>query len=70
MKIRKNLTLSAKAVAVGEKLAALHGTSLSALVEKQILSGGAELEHYWSKPTRPIRRPGDTRYEYLQKKHA
>jgi hypothetical protein len=72
MKVRKNITLSAKAIAVGEKLAALHGTSLSALVEKQILSGGAELEpdHYWSKPTRPIPRSGDARYEYLQKKHA
>lgn len=72
MKIRKNITLSAKAIAVGEKLAALHGTSLSALVEKQILSGGAALEqeHYWSKPTRPIPRPGDARYEYLRKKHA
>jgi hypothetical protein len=72
MKIRKNITLSAKAIAVGEKLAALHGTSLSALVEKQILSGGAALEpaHYWSKPTRPVPRPGAARYEYLQKKHA
>jgi len=72
MKIRKNLTLSAKAIAVGEKLAALHGTSLSALVEKQILSGGAELEteHYWPEAGRPISRPGDARYEYLRKKHA
>jgi len=72
MKIRKNITLSAKAIAVGEKLAALHGTSLSALVEKQILSGGAELEaeHYWPEAGRPIPRPGDTRYEYLRKKHA
>jgi hypothetical protein len=72
MKIRKNITLSAKAIAAGEKLAALHGTSLSALVEKQLLSGGAALEqeHYWCKPTRPIPRPGDARYEYLQNKHA
>ena len=71
MKIRKNITLSSKAIAVGEKLAALHGTSLSALVEKQILSGGAELEaeHYWPEAGR-IPRPGDARYEYLRKKHA
>jgi hypothetical protein len=72
MKIRKNITLSSKAVAMGEKLAALHGTSLSALVENQILSSGSELEteHYWPEIGRPIPRPGDARYEYLQKKHA
>ena len=72
MKIRKNITLSEKAIAVGEKLAALHGTSLSGLVEKQILSGGAELEteHYWHEAGRPIPRRGDARYEYLRKKHA
>ena len=72
MKIRKNITLSSKAIAVGEKLAALHGTSLSALVEKQILSGGAELEADITgpKPAWPIPRPGDARYEYLRKKHA
>jgi hypothetical protein len=72
MKVRKNITLSARAIAVGEKLAALHGTSLSALVEKQILAGSAELEteHYWSEAGRPIPRPGDARYEYLRKKHA
>ncbi|HEY3761241.1 MAG TPA: hypothetical protein VGN23_05790 [Verrucomicrobiae bacterium] len=72
MKIRKNLTLSEKAIAVGEKLAALHGTSLSALVEKQILASRTELEteHYWPKVGRPIPRPGDARYEYLRKKHA
>jgi hypothetical protein len=72
VKIRKNITLSEKAIAVGEKLAALHGTSLSALVEKQLLSSGEELEaeHYWPKVGRPIPRPGDPRYEYLRKKHA
>ena len=72
MKIRKNITLSEKAIAVGEKLAALHGTSLSALVEKQILSSDAELatEHYWREAGRPIPRRGDARYTYLRKKHA
>jgi hypothetical protein len=72
MKIRKNITLSSKAIATGEKLAALHGTSLSALVEKQILASCAELEteHYWPEVGRPIPRPGDARYEYLRKKHA
>lgn len=72
MKIRKNITLSAKAIAAGERLAALHGTSLSALVERQLLSGGAELEseHYWPEAVRPVPRPGDARYEYLLKKHA
>lgn len=72
MKIRKNITLSEKAVAVGERLAASHRTSLSALVEKQILSAGAEFEteHYWHKAGRPVPRNGDARYEYLRKKHA
>jgi len=72
MKVRKNLTLSARAIAVGEKLAAQHGTSLSALVEKQILASGMELEaeHYWHQAGRPVPRPGDARYEYLRKKHA
>ncbi|MGH7990648.1 MAG: hypothetical protein ACREDS_10740 [Limisphaerales bacterium] len=72
MKIRKNITLSEKAIAVGERLAALHGTSLSALVEKQILSSGAKLEteHYWLEAGRPVPRQGDARYEYLRKKHA
>jgi hypothetical protein len=72
MKVRKNITLSVKAIAAGEKLAALHGISLSALLEKQILSGdvGLETEHYWPEAGRPIPRPGDARYKYLRKKHA
>ena len=72
MKQRTNITLSPKAVAAGKKLAALHGTSLSALVERQILAGLAELddEHYWPVVGRPVARPGDPRYEYLRKKHA
>ena len=71
VKIRKNITLSEKAIAVGERLAALHGTSLSALVERQILSSGAALkeEHYWREAGRPVPRHGDARYEYLRNKH-
>jgi len=27
-------------------------------------------DHYWPKALKPIPRPGDARYEYLQKKHG
>ena len=71
VKIRKSITLSEKAIVVGEKLAALHGISFSALVEKQILASAAELtsEHYWSEAGRPVPRRGGARYENLRKKH-
>jgi len=72
MKTRKNLLLSKKAVARGEKLAAARHTSLSTLIERQLLATteGGEIQDYWNKPTPPIPRPGDARYEYLKKKHG
>lgn len=72
MKIRKNITLSEKAIAIGERAAKKRGASLSALVERHLLSLGNEVdesEHYCPQ-LKPIPRPGDARYEYLQKKHA
>jgi hypothetical protein len=73
MKIRKNITLSRQAIANGERLAKKRGASLSALLERHLLSLGnesEESEHYWPEAGRPIPRPGDARYEYLRKKHA
>ena len=72
MKTRKNLLLSRQAVARGERLAAAKGTCLSAVVEKQLLGGtsGAEPGDYWDKPTKPIKRTGDARFDYLRAKHA
>jgi hypothetical protein len=73
MKIRKNITLSRKAILRGERAAKNRGASLSALVERHLLSLGNdadESEHYWPEIGRPISRPGDVRYEYLRKKHA
>jgi hypothetical protein len=72
VKIRKNITLSRKAIANGERAAKRRGASLSALVERHLLSLGHEAgdaEHYCPQLT-PVPRPGDARYEYLQKKHA
>jgi hypothetical protein len=72
MKTRKNLLLSRQAVARGERLAAAKNTSLSAVVEKQLLnaSDGSERVDYWDKPTKPINRPGDPRFEHLRTKHG
>jgi hypothetical protein len=72
MKIRKNITLSRQAIVSGERAARKRGASLSALVERHLLSLGNEEdepEHYCPQ-LKPIPRPGDARYEYLQKKHA
>jgi hypothetical protein len=72
MKIRKNITLSKQAIASGERAAKKRGASLSALVERHLLSlqnTVEESEHYCPQ-LKPIPRPGDARYEYLQKKHA
>lgn len=74
MKRRISLSLSAKAVARGEQIAAETGKSLSAVVEAQLLairSPEATMEEFWPKPAlKPIRRPGDARYEYLKRKHG
>lgn len=73
VKIRKNITLSRQAILRGERAAKKRGASLSALVEKHLLSLGdasEESEHYWHEAGRPVPRPGDARYEYLRKKHA
>lgn len=73
MKIRKNITLSQQAILRGERAAKKCGASLSALVERHLLSLGDdadESEHYWHEAGRPVPRPGDARYEYLRNKHA
>jgi hypothetical protein len=73
MKVRKNITLSRQAILRGERTAKKRGSSLSALVERHLLSLGDdadESEHYWPEAGRPVPRPGDARYEYLRKKHA
>ena len=72
MKVRKNITLSAEAIAAGERAARKRGASLSALVERHLLSLGndkAEDGHYCPR-RKPVPRPGDARYEYLMRKHA
>ena len=72
MKIRKNITLSREAIASGERAAKKRGASLSALVEKHLISLGHETdesEHYCS-PHQPVPRPGEARHEYLMRKHA
>jgi hypothetical protein len=73
MKIRKNITLSRQAILRGERAAKKRGASLSALVEKHLLSladgdASEESEHYCAQ-AKPIPRPGDARYEYLVRKH-
>ena len=71
MKVRKNLLLSKDAVACGERQAVSKGTSLSAIVEKKLLAGDSmESPDYWDKPTKPISRPGDPRFEHLRGKHG
>jgi hypothetical protein len=74
MKRRKNLFLSAKAVARGEQIALETGRSLSAVVEEQLLAipaPGVENEDYWpGPPMKPVSRPGDPRFEYLKRKHG
>jgi hypothetical protein len=72
MKIRKNITLSRQAILSGERAAKKRGASLSALVERHLLSLGGEAdesEHYCPQ-RKPVPRPGDARYEYLMRKHA
>lgn len=72
MKVRKNITLSRQAILRGELAAKRRGSSLSALVERHLLSLGnekEESEHYCPQH-QPAPRPGDARYEYLARKHA
>jgi hypothetical protein len=74
MKARKNLYLSVQAVARGERLAKGSRTSLSELVEKQLLQipeiPGAN-EEFWTGPAlRPLRRKNDSRAAYLIRKHG
>ena len=72
MKLRKNLTLDAKAVARGKHAAAQRKLSLSALIEKQLLSlpDSAEEDAYWPGPAGVmINRSGDPRTAYLKAKY-
>ena len=74
MKARKNLYLSVEAVARGERLAKGSQTSLSELVEKQLLQipemPGANEEFWPGPPLRPLRRKNDPRAAYLIRKHG
>lgn len=73
MKIRKNLSLDARAVARGEETARRRKVSLSALIETQLfgLPAGEDSDEYWpGSALKPIERPGAPRYEYLKRKHA
>jgi len=74
MKQRKNLLLSREAVARGEQLAQEARSSLSAVVEAQLLNAprsGPEPEDYWHGPAlKPLARPGDARARYLRRKHG
>ena len=74
MKRGKNLSLSPKAIARGEQIAAEKGKSLSAVIEEQLLampSPDVKQEDYWrGPPLKPVARLGDPRAEYLRRKHA
>jgi hypothetical protein len=73
MKTRKNLLLDQRAVARGERAARERHMSLSALVERHLLSipSLAEEAEFWpGPPGKPVSRRGDPRYEYLRRKHA
>jgi hypothetical protein len=73
MKRRKNLSLSPKAIALGEQIAAETGKSLSAVIEEQLLaipSPDHQGGDYWPKPAlEPVERPGNPRTRYLKRKH-
>jgi hypothetical protein len=74
MKRRKTVSLSAQAIARGERIAAEAGKSLSAVIEAQLMAtptGGATSEDFWPGPAvKPIKRSGDARYEFLKRKHG
>ena len=72
MKTRKNITLSRKAIAAGERAARQSGErSLSAVIEKHLLSLSLEDGEDFS-PYRgqPVDRAGDARFDYLTKRTA
>jgi len=73
MKRRKSLSRSTRAIARGEQIAVEAGKSLSKVVEDQLLtipSPEALHEDYWPGPAlKPVRRPGDARYQFLKRKH-
>ena len=74
MKQRKSFSLSDRAIAHGERIAAETGTSLSAVIEAQLLaipSTHAGREEFWpGRALKPVKRPGDARYEFLKRKHG
>jgi hypothetical protein len=74
MKVRKNLYLSVEAVARGERLAKGSQTSLSELVDKQLLQipeVPGRNEEFWTGPAlRPLRRKNYLRADYLARKHG
>jgi hypothetical protein len=74
MKLRKNLSLSPESVARGRQLAAETGTSLSAVIEAQLLaapSAADARDDYWPGPAlKALSRPADSRGAYLKRKHG
>jgi hypothetical protein len=74
MKARRTLYLSVEAVVRNERLARRSHTSLSDLVEKQLMQipevPGAE-EEFWAGPAlKPLPKKHDPRSEYLSRKHS
>ncbi len=74
MKQRKSFSLSDKAIARVEQIAAESGKSLSAVIEEQLLaipSANAGSEEFWpGRALKPVKRPGDARYKFLKHKHG
>jgi len=74
MKQRKTFSLSNRAIAHGEQIAAETGKSLSAVIEAQLLaipSARSGSEEFWpGRALKPVKRPGDARYEFLKRKHG
>jgi hypothetical protein len=74
MKQRKSFSLSDKANARGEQVAAETGKSLSAVIEEQLLaipSAHVASEEFWpGRALKLVKRPGDARYEFLKRKHG
>lgn len=71
MKVRKNLSLEAKAVKAGERAAKRSGLgSLSELVENTLLALDAEEEEHFSKHTGKPLPLNDARRRRLASRHA
>ena len=74
MKRRKSFSLSDKAIARGEQIATESGKSLSSVIEEQLLaipSAEAAHEEFWpGRGLKPVKRPGNSRYEFLKRKHG